>query len=81
MLHERHILYAPDYVINAGGMLQASSDIFKDYDEDRVMERIRGLYETSLEIFHLSKQENRATYEIADELARRRITSQNQRKA
>jgi leucine dehydrogenase len=73
LLHEKDVLYAPDYVVNAGGMLQASSDIFGAFDPDLVMERITGLYDTSLRIFEMSKRENRATHEVADDLARQRI--------
>jgi len=73
LLREKGILFAPDYVINAGGMLQASSDIFGNFDIDLIMKRITGIYDTSLEIFKLSEQKNRATHEIADELAKKRI--------
>jgi leucine dehydrogenase len=75
LLHERGILYAPDFVINAGGMLNASGDIFKEYDVDRVMTQIRALYNTTLHIFEMAEQENRPTSEMADELARQKIAS------
>ena len=48
LLHDRGILYAPDYVINTGGMLNASGDIFGEYKVNRVMECIKGLYDTTL---------------------------------
>jgi len=75
LLHDRGILYAPDYVINAGGMLNASGDIFGHYDVNQVMERVAGLYGATLRIFEIAKQENRPTYEVADHLARQKITA------
>jgi leucine dehydrogenase len=75
LLHDRGILYAPDYVINAGGMLNASGDIFGQYDVNQVVERVAGLYGATLRIFEIAKQENRPTYEVADDLARQKITA------
>lgn len=73
MLHDRGILYAPDYVINAGGMLNASGDIFGEYDVNEVMKKISGLYDVTLRIFETAQQEGRLTSEVADELARQKI--------
>ncbi len=73
MLSDRGILYAPDYVINAGGMLNASGDIFEKYDIKEVMKKITGLYDVTLRIFETAQREGRLTSEVADELARRKI--------
>ncbi|MCF6156309.1 MAG: amino acid dehydrogenase [Candidatus Brocadia sp.] len=73
MLYDRGILYAPDYVINAGGMLNASGDIFGKYDVNEVMKKISGLYDATLRIFETAQQEGRITSEVADELARQKI--------
>ena len=75
VLHNRGILYAPDYVINAGGMLNASGDIFGQYDVDQVTERVTGLYDATLRIFEVAKQEDRPTNEVADDLARQIIVA------
>jgi leucine dehydrogenase len=75
MLHDKGILYAPDYVINAGGMLNASGDIFGLYDVNRVMERVKGLYDATLRIFQMAMQEDRPTNEVADDLARQKIAA------
>ncbi len=75
LLYEQDILYAPDYVINAGGMLNASGDIFNKYDLDQVMERIKDLYDTTLRIFELSQQQKRPTHAVANQLAREKIAS------
>ncbi|MBW1837768.1 MAG: amino acid dehydrogenase [Deltaproteobacteria bacterium] len=73
LIHNKGILYAPDYVINAGGMLNASGDIFGKYDVTQVMERVTGLYDATLRIFEVAEQENRPTNEVADDLARQKI--------
>ncbi|MCF6149765.1 MAG: amino acid dehydrogenase [Candidatus Kuenenia sp.] len=75
MLHDRGILYAPDYVINAGGMLNASGDIFGKYDVNEVMKKISGLYDATLKIFETAQAEGRLTFEVADELARQKIAA------
>ena len=75
MLCDRGILYAPDYVINAGGMLNASGDIFGQYDANQVMKRLSGLYDAALRIFETAQQEGRPTSEVADDLARQIIAA------
>jgi len=73
-LHERGVLYAPDYVANAGGMLNASGDIFGSYDEEAVLSRIDGIYDRMLEIFERSRSRNVPPHRVAFELARKKIT-------
>jgi leucine dehydrogenase len=75
LLHDRGILYAPDYVINAGGMLNASGDIFGQYNVNQVMERVTGLYNATLRIFEMAQQEGRLASEVADDLARQKIAA------
>lgn len=69
-LRRRGILYAPDYVVNAGGMMHASGDIFGEYDADRVRARIAGIRATTAEIARRADAEDRPTNEIADTMAR-----------
>lgn len=75
MLYNKGILYAPDYVINAGGMLNASGDIFGQYDINQVMERVTRLYDATLRIFEMAKQKNQPTNEVADDMARQKIAA------
>ena len=72
-LHERGILFAPDYVANAGGMLNASGDILGSYDESSVLDRIDRIYDRLLEIFARSQARNVAPHRVAFELARKKI--------
>ncbi|MDR3415696.1 MAG: Glu/Leu/Phe/Val dehydrogenase dimerization domain-containing protein [Nevskia sp.] len=67
-LLERNILYAPDYVINAGGII----DIFYEgpaYDEATVQQHLLRIGDTLGRIFEHSARENRPTGEIADRMA------------
>ncbi len=75
-LRDRGILYAPDYVVNAGGMLSGARDILQDYGVDEVNRRIDGIYDTVLEIFRRSEKEGLAPNEVADALAREKLASE-----
>ena len=73
-LFERGILYAPDYVVNAGGLIFASEEIEKDgLKIDRVMERLDKIPKTLNDIFAESLKENIATHRVADTIAESRI--------
>lgn len=74
-LRDRGILYAPDYVVNAGGMMHASGDIFGAYDADAVAERIRGIRATTAQIARRADAEDRATSEVADAMAREAVAA------
>ncbi|WP_415901789.1 Leu/Phe/Val dehydrogenase [Neptuniibacter sp. QD29_5] len=71
-LHERGILYAPDYAINAGGIIDISYER-SGYDAAKAKAHIEAIGDTLNEIFNRSVQENRPTGEIADELALERL--------
>ena len=75
LLYNKGVLYAPDYVINAGGMLNASGDIFGEYDINQVMERVTHLYDATLGIFEVAKKKNQPTNEVADTMARQKIAN------
>lgn len=72
LLHERGILYAPDYAINAGGLIFAYAQYTKTSLE-KAREDIGDIYNTLLIIFDRSKIENCATSLIADKLAIERL--------
>jgi leucine dehydrogenase len=52
ILQERGILYAPDFLINAGGIINVYGEIVH-YDKAEVMRRTENIYNTTLEIFDL----------------------------
>jgi leucine dehydrogenase len=72
-LHRRGILYAPDYVVNAGGIISVAAERDATASEPEVMARIGRIYERTLNILNLSHQSGRPPHEVADELAREAI--------
>ena len=73
LLYENDILYAPDYAINAGGVINISCEIGHRYDAKRARRLTRNIGETVANIFHLSEQEKVPTNVIADRLAEERF--------
>jgi leucine dehydrogenase len=71
-LTARNILYAPDYVINAGGLINVYGEV-KGWTADRSMRKAGEIYETLMQLFELSKEQGIPTYLAADRLAERRI--------
>lgn len=71
-LHRLGILYAPDYVINAGGLIQVAEEL-KGWDHGRAKRRTEAIYDTLLQIFAISRDEQVPTYLAANRLAERRI--------
>jgi len=73
-LHARGILYAPDYAVNAGGVMNVSLEI-DGYNRERAMRLIRSIYHNLGRIFALSQQEGIAPQRAADRIAETRIQS------
>lgn len=71
-LMERGILYAPDYAINAGGLINVAQE-YQGYDLDRVRAKTSEIYETMLHIFERAQAENLPTHLVADRIAEERI--------
>lgn len=80
-LLERGVLYAPDYVINAGGIISVAHEHFSLGAEREVDDAIGRISVRLEEIFQRSKLERVATNLIANQLAEQRIQSARQRKA
>jgi leucine dehydrogenase len=71
-LKERGIFYAPDYVINAGGLISVINEL-EGYPQERALAQVRGIYETLLTLFELSEHENIPTYQAANRFAEERL--------
>lgn len=72
LLHERDILYAPDFLINAGGLIHVAV-IYDHGDLQKSTDQINNIYHTVYDIFERAKHENRATNAIAEKIARDRL--------
>ncbi len=68
-LMDRGILFAPDYVINAGGIINVSGETTGDYDVNWVNKKVDDIYHTLMHIFERAEQEQRPTNMVADEMA------------
>jgi leucine dehydrogenase len=72
-LHERGILYAPDYVVNAGGIVQLIGLEDEGWDEEQLEQRLAGIGDTLRELFATAEAEGITPAEAADRLVRRRL--------
>jgi leucine dehydrogenase len=66
------ILYAPDYVINGGGLIQVADELL-GYNRDRAFRKTAAIYDRLMEIYAISRKEEIPTYLAADRMAERRI--------
>ncbi|MEY2152820.1 MULTISPECIES: Glu/Leu/Phe/Val dehydrogenase dimerization domain-containing protein [Rhodanobacter] len=73
-LQKRGVLYAPDYAVNAGGVMNVSLEI-DGYNRERAMRMMRTIYYNLSRIFEISKNEGIPTYKAADRLAEERISA------
>lgn len=74
MLMEKGIIYAPDYVINAGGLINVAGEL-EGYNEQRCHEKAAQIYDTILGILNYSEEHNIPTYEASNRLVEERLTS------
>ncbi|QIN80155.1 leucine dehydrogenase [Rubrobacter marinus] len=71
-LRDRGILYAPDYVINAGGLINVSGEL-EGYDEGRARGRVARIYDSVKNVVEISKRDGVPTNAAADRLALERL--------
>jgi leucine dehydrogenase len=72
MLLEKGILFAPDYVINAGGVINCYSELM-GFSKKRTLQLTENIYEATRNVLKLSKAEKISTIEAADKIAEKRI--------
>jgi leucine dehydrogenase len=73
------ILFAPDYVINGGGIINVASEYYADADDDEVMRRVAEIGPRLTGIFEAAKDSGKPTNVVADEMARKIIELKGQR--
>lgn len=71
-MHERGILYAPDFLINAGGLIHVAV-LYDHGDMNKSLEKINNIYHTVYDIYQRSAHENIPTNKIAEQIARDRL--------
>ncbi|WP_047985392.1 branched-chain amino acid dehydrogenase [Ornithinibacillus californiensis] len=74
ILFEKGMVYAPDYVINAGGVINVADEL-NGYNQSRAMKKVEGIYDSLVKVFEISRRDNIPTYLAADRMAEERIES------
>ena len=69
---DKGILYAPDFVVNAGGIITVCME-YEGYKRERALAQCEKIYDTTLSIYKLSKEQNIPTYMAANRVAEKRI--------
>ncbi len=72
ILREKGIIYAPDFLINAGGLINVYGEI-KNYDRSETMKKTENIYNTTLEILKKAEAENITSFQAAFNIAKTRI--------
>ncbi|MBU8907752.1 branched-chain amino acid dehydrogenase [Desertibacillus haloalkaliphilus] len=71
-LNEMGIVYAPDYVINAGGVINVADELY-GYNQERAMKKVETIYDNLTKVYDIARRDNIPTYLAADRLAEERI--------
>ncbi len=80
ILRERGITYAPDFLINAGGIINVYAEIVK-YSKEEAIRRTENIYNTTLEIFSFADANNLTTQQAAMQIAQNRIDERKKENA
>ncbi len=76
VLKEKGIVYAPDYVINAGGIINVSIELIPGgYNEPRSIEKIDRIYDNLRQVFAISREQRVSTHAAAERLAEQRLAA------
>jgi phenylalanine dehydrogenase len=77
-LHEKGILYAPDYIVNAGGLIQVADELYEP-NKERVLQKTSAIYNTLQNIYLQAENQQMTTMEAADRFCEDRIQSRSRR--
>jgi len=81
-LQARHILYAPDFAVNAGGVINIAAELESEgYDRDRALSNVWGIFDTVQDVFDLAESQHLTTNRAAIVLAERKLEVGRRRKA
>ncbi len=74
-LSRRGVLYAPDYIVNSGGIINVEAEFGRPYSAERAREKTERVYEITQRVIAIAKEEEIPTYRAADRLAEDRLSS------
>lgn len=78
LLHDKGILYAPDYIVNAGGLIQVADELYGP-SKERVLQKTRTIYHTLLQLYRESAATGKNTVEAAQDRLQRQMKEQQHR--
>ena len=79
VLRQRGIIYAPDYVINCGGLIHVANE-YEGYPREKASSQAKDIYDTLLTIFDTAEKENIPTHKASNRLAEKRIKDMEETK-
>lgn len=75
MVEELKIIYAPDYIINSGGVIHCADEFNGGFNMERAQKQVQNIYNQIEKVFAIAKRDNIPTYQAADRMAEERIQS------
>ncbi|WIF96661.1 MULTISPECIES: Leu/Phe/Val dehydrogenase [Pontibacillus] len=78
MLHQKGILYAPDYIVNSGGLIQVADELYEP-SKERVLQKTKSIYDSLLSIYQYAELHHIPTSEAADLFCRERMEARKRR--
>jgi leucine dehydrogenase len=69
---DKKILYAPDYVINSGGLINVANEL-EGYRQDRAMKQAEGIYSILKQVLKISDEQNIPTHSASNKIAEERL--------
>lgn len=72
VLKQKGILYAPDYIVNAGGLIQVADELYS-YNKERVLTKTRSIYTSLLEVYRQAELDDITTIQAANRLCEKRM--------
>jgi leucine dehydrogenase len=79
VVRQKGILYAPDYVINAGGLINVANE-YEGYPREKALSQAKDIYDILLNIFEIAEKENIPTHKASNRLAEKRIKDMEETK-
>ncbi|HAQ06545.1 MAG TPA: leucine dehydrogenase [Bacillus bacterium] len=78
ILHEKGILYAPDYIVNSGGLIQVADELYSP-NKERVLRKTKAIYNSLLNVYSQAERDGNTTVEAANMFCDNRIEARSRR--
>ncbi|WP_235864032.1 Leu/Phe/Val dehydrogenase [Sutcliffiella halmapala] len=78
LLQEKGILYAPDYIVNAGGLIQVADELYEP-NKERVLRKTKAIYNSLMDVYKEAEKMNITTVEAANIFCEQRLADRSRR--